>query len=79
MTRREIMEWATNTVNRIFHGHGHSQTFKGTISTFNNQKVVRLSETWTRGKFGGYMNLFFPDIDQAFNVGDEVEVTIKAN
>jgi len=78
MTRKEILHWAQETVNHIFHGHGHSQTFQAKVGYFAGKKVLTLKEPWALGKWpDSIMNLFVPNLDENFKAGDDVEITVK--
>lgn len=78
MTRKEILHWAEETKNRILHGHGHTQTFQAKVGYFAGSKVITLKDLWQQGKWpDSKMNIFLPDLDEAFHAGDDVEIIIR--
>lgn len=78
MTRKEILHWAEETWNHILHGNGHSQTFQATVDYFAGSKVITLKDLWQYGKYpNSKMNIFLPDLDEAFHAGDDVEIIIR--
>ena len=78
MTREETKNFGIAIVNRILHHHHHTQVFDGTITKFTNRKVVTLHGVYPSHKnVNSKINLYIPNIDDKFNLGDEVEIIIK--
>lgn len=78
MTREETKNWAISIVNKIFHHHHHTQVFNGTITKFVNRKVITLNGVYSSHKnTNSKINLYFPNIDDEFNLNDEIEIIIK--
>lgn len=78
MTRKEILHWAEETCNRILHGHGHTHILQAKVGYFAGKKVLTPIDKYQLGKYpDSNINLFLPNLDEAFKPGDDVEIIIK--
>ena len=74
MTRKEIKQWAEETVRRIFHGHDHSQTFPAEIRCDLERTIAVI--TYQENGHMMYLTSYLPPLDHTFKTGDIVDVTI---
>lgn len=78
MTREETKNWGISIVNKILHHHHHTQVFNGTITKFINRKEITLKGVYNSHKNNhSKINLYFPNLDDKFNINDEVEIIIR--
>lgn len=82
MTRKELKEWANETVSHIFHKKPHSLTFWGRIGDYDPYKEKTPVEIEFHECPGYYSPVdmhiltYLPPLDLEFLPGDKVEITI---